>query len=200
MATIRLALAQINTTVGDLEGNKTKMLQAMARARQLGVDLIVFPEMSVPGYPPEDLCRIAACACKCRIADQEADVGCAALNRIDADVAAVEEIDFHMIGHGDALEVCFDAGIETRSPASGWRFRQPFCERASAGQARSTCADAHHLWATSYRQRGAGASPVEVDHRAILPKRRTSFDRGIGQRLVHGVAADAPTRIGHGRA
>jgi NAD+ synthase (glutamine-hydrolysing) len=55
MTTIRLALAQINTTVGDLQGNKEKMLQAMSRARELGVDLLAFPEMAVPGYPPEDL-------------------------------------------------------------------------------------------------------------------------------------------------
>ena len=55
MTTIRLALAQINTTVGNLEGNKTKILQALERARKLGADLVAFPEMAVPGYPPEDL-------------------------------------------------------------------------------------------------------------------------------------------------
>ena len=55
MTTIRLALAQINTTVGDLEANKTKILQAIQRARELGADLVALPEMAVSGYPPEDL-------------------------------------------------------------------------------------------------------------------------------------------------
>jgi len=55
MTTIRLALAQINTTVGDLEGNKTRILEAIHHARAVGADLIAFPEMAVPGYPPEDL-------------------------------------------------------------------------------------------------------------------------------------------------
>jgi len=55
MSTLRLALAQINTTVGDLAGNERKIIDGIARARALGTDLIAFPEMTVPGYPPEDL-------------------------------------------------------------------------------------------------------------------------------------------------
>jgi NAD+ synthase (glutamine-hydrolysing) len=55
MTTLRLALAQINTTVGDLRGNQAKILDAISRAHKLGVDVIAFPEMAVPGYPPEDL-------------------------------------------------------------------------------------------------------------------------------------------------
>jgi NAD+ synthase (glutamine-hydrolysing) len=55
MSTIRLALAQINTTVGDLAGNEKKIVDGIARARALGADLVAFPEMAVPGYPPEDL-------------------------------------------------------------------------------------------------------------------------------------------------
>lgn len=52
---IRIALAQINTTVGDLEGNFEKILQNIRRARALSADLIAFPELTVTGYPPEDL-------------------------------------------------------------------------------------------------------------------------------------------------
>jgi NAD+ synthase (glutamine-hydrolysing) len=55
MSTLRLALAQINTTVGDLAGNERKIIDGIARARALGADLVAFPEMAVPGYPPEDL-------------------------------------------------------------------------------------------------------------------------------------------------
>ena len=55
MRTIRLALAQLNMAVGDLKGNAGKILDHIARARALGVDMVVFPELAVPGYPPEDL-------------------------------------------------------------------------------------------------------------------------------------------------
>jgi NAD+ synthase (glutamine-hydrolysing) len=52
---IRVALAQINPTVGDLDGNEKKILSFIARANELGADLVAFPELAVPGYPPEDL-------------------------------------------------------------------------------------------------------------------------------------------------
>ncbi len=55
MRTFRLALAQINTTVGDLEGNTQKILKYIDEARDLGADLVAFPELAIPGYPPEDL-------------------------------------------------------------------------------------------------------------------------------------------------
>ena len=52
---IRLALAQINVTVGDLAGNRQKILDHIHRARDLGAHIVVFPELAIPGYPPEDL-------------------------------------------------------------------------------------------------------------------------------------------------
>ena len=52
---LRIALAQVNTTVGDLAGNEKKIRDGMARARALGVDVVAFPELAVTGYPPEDL-------------------------------------------------------------------------------------------------------------------------------------------------
>ncbi len=55
MAEMRIALAQINTTVGDLTGNSTKITEYISRAREMGADIVVFPEMTVCGYPPEDL-------------------------------------------------------------------------------------------------------------------------------------------------
>ncbi|MFQ5588423.1 MAG: NAD+ synthase [Nitrospiria bacterium] len=51
----RIALAQINSTVGDLKGNLTKITDAIKAARKNQVDLIAFPEMALTGYPPEDL-------------------------------------------------------------------------------------------------------------------------------------------------
>lgn len=55
MRPFRLALAQINTVVGDLAGNGRRILDRITQARDQGVDLIVFPELAVTGYPPEDL-------------------------------------------------------------------------------------------------------------------------------------------------
>ena len=55
MNTIRIALAQINPTVGDLEGNTNLVIDYLERGRQAGADLIAFPELALTGYPPEDL-------------------------------------------------------------------------------------------------------------------------------------------------
>jgi NAD+ synthase (glutamine-hydrolysing) len=52
---MRLALAQINTTVGDLDGNRERILAALREAEGAGADLVLLPELAVTGYPPEDL-------------------------------------------------------------------------------------------------------------------------------------------------
>ena len=52
---MRLALAQIDTTVGDLDGNRELILSRMAEARDAGADIVLFPELAITGYPPEDL-------------------------------------------------------------------------------------------------------------------------------------------------
>ena len=55
MRTLRIGLCQINTTVGDIEGNTKKILDYIAKGKKMGADLLAFPEMAVTGYPPEDL-------------------------------------------------------------------------------------------------------------------------------------------------
>ena len=52
---MRLALAQIDTVVGDLDGNRDRILARLDEARSAGADLVLFPELAVTGYPPEDL-------------------------------------------------------------------------------------------------------------------------------------------------
>ncbi len=52
---MRIALAQINTVVGDLDGNRDRILGRLREARDTGADLVLFPELAVTGYPPEDL-------------------------------------------------------------------------------------------------------------------------------------------------
>ena len=65
MAALRLALGQINPTVGDVGGNAAAILARLEAARAAGADIVVFPEMAVSGYPPEDLLLkpdfVAAC-------------------------------------------------------------------------------------------------------------------------------------------
>ena len=52
---MRLALAQINSVVGDLDGNRDRVLRRLEEAKEAGADLVLFPELVVTGYPPEDL-------------------------------------------------------------------------------------------------------------------------------------------------
>ncbi|MFH1073734.1 MAG: NAD+ synthase [Candidatus Firestonebacteria bacterium] len=52
---MRIALCQINTTVGDFSGNTAKIIEYIKKAKALKADICVFPELAVPGYPPEDL-------------------------------------------------------------------------------------------------------------------------------------------------
>ena len=52
---LRVALAQVNVTVGDLAGNGAKILQSMRAAHAQGAHIVCFPELALTGYPPEDL-------------------------------------------------------------------------------------------------------------------------------------------------
>ena len=52
---MKLALAQINTTVGDITGNESRILTAYRRGAAAGVELVVVPELAIAGYPPRDL-------------------------------------------------------------------------------------------------------------------------------------------------
>src|SRR3989338_5707414 len=52
---MRIAFAQINSTVGDLEANGRKIIDFSAQAVRQGADVVVFPELAITGYPPEDL-------------------------------------------------------------------------------------------------------------------------------------------------
>jgi NAD+ synthase len=76
--TLRIALAQLNPTVGDVAGNAAKVREARAEAARLGADVVMFPEMFLAGYPPEDLVLKPAFQDVCREA-------CEALARETAD-------------------------------------------------------------------------------------------------------------------
>ena len=55
---MRIALAQINTTVGDIQGNRARLLAEMDNACRLGAELVLFPELTLTGYPPRDMLGI----------------------------------------------------------------------------------------------------------------------------------------------
>jgi NAD+ synthase len=77
---LKIALGQLNPTVGDLAGNAEKLRAARARAAAMGADLVVLPELFITGYPPEDLVRKPAFAAAARetveaLAAETADEG-----------------------------------------------------------------------------------------------------------------------------
>ncbi|MBI1908826.1 MAG: NAD+ synthase [Deltaproteobacteria bacterium] len=63
---MKLALAQINTTIADFEGNARKILEFAERAARQGVDLVAFPELTLTGYPPRDLVELPGFLKRCR--------------------------------------------------------------------------------------------------------------------------------------
>jgi NAD+ synthase (glutamine-hydrolysing) len=62
---MKIALAQINPVIGDFNRNKTKMLENIAKAKSQGADLVVFPELSICGYPPQDFLEFADFLSQC---------------------------------------------------------------------------------------------------------------------------------------
>src|SRR5688572_9974383 len=55
LSMVRVALAQINTVVGDIDGNTARILEAIGRAEAARAHVVAVPELAITGYPPEDL-------------------------------------------------------------------------------------------------------------------------------------------------
>src|SRR5688500_8569944 len=87
MSDMRIALAQINPTVGDIPANTNKILKFIEDAKAQGADAVVFPELSVVGYPPKDL----------MLKPQFVDDNIAAVEKIAAKVHGLDAI----IGYAD---------------------------------------------------------------------------------------------------
>src|SRR3954464_1373663 len=92
---LRLAMAQINVVVGDIEGNTNKIVAWMDRARDAGADVVTFPELALTGYPPEDLL----------LKPQFIDANLAALDKI---VGRTQDITA-IIGYVDRTDDIFNA-------------------------------------------------------------------------------------------
>jgi NAD+ synthase (glutamine-hydrolysing) len=92
---IRIALAQINPTVGDFDGNVAAILTNVAAARTYSADIVVFPELAIPGYPPEDLL----------LKPQFVEANLAALERV---AAAAQDI-LIVVGYVDRQDDLYNA-------------------------------------------------------------------------------------------
>jgi NAD+ synthase (glutamine-hydrolysing) len=79
---VKIALAQVNVTVGDLRGNLELIAAFAGRARDAGADLVVFPELTLCGYPPEDLLLNPLFVQECRSALDEAAARCAGIDAL----------------------------------------------------------------------------------------------------------------------
>src|SRR5262245_6764509 len=101
---LRLAMAQINVVVGDIEGNANKIVEWIDRARDVSADVVTFPELALTGYPPEDLL----------LKPQFIDANLAALEKVVArtrDIAAV-------IGFVDRKDDIFNAAAIAHNGAT----------------------------------------------------------------------------------
>ncbi|MGH3877738.1 MAG: NAD+ synthase [Actinophytocola sp.] len=113
MAQLRIAMAQVNATVGDLDGNAALVVEWAGRARDAGAHLVVFPEMVLTGYPVEDLALRESFAAAAKqalttLAGQLDQAGC-------GDVAAVVGyLDRDEVGPRDAVAVLHGGSVVAR--------------------------------------------------------------------------------------
>ena len=105
MARVRIALAQLNLVVGDLDGNVEHVIAAIKLAEAEGCDLVAFPELSTTGYPPEDLLLKPAFVADNRGALERI---AAASGRCAAIVGFVDEADGQLF---NALATCADGRV-----------------------------------------------------------------------------------------
>ncbi|HEX2131164.1 MAG TPA: NAD+ synthase [Actinophytocola sp.] len=110
MAQLRIAMAQVNATVGDLEGNAGIVLDRTRRAHEAGAHVVVFPEMVLTGYPVEDLALRESFAAASKqglvtLARRLVEAGC-------GDVAAVVSyLDRDSVGPRDAVAVLYGGTV-----------------------------------------------------------------------------------------
>ena len=103
---MRVALAQINTVVGDLDGNRELIVARIDEARAAGADLVVFPELAVTGYPPEDLLLRPAFV---RAAEQAA----CEIARAAKKIVALVGVPYVDDGLYNACAVCADGQVQS---------------------------------------------------------------------------------------
>ncbi len=145
--TLRIALAQVNCTVGDLCGNAGKISEHIKQARDAGARLVVFPEMAVSGYPPEDLLLKPSFARSCLEYVQKIATECSGIIAVIGFPEAQDDLynSAAVIADSEIVGICrkhylpnygvfdedryFQAGDETIVfSESGWKFGVSICE------------------------------------------------------------------------
>jgi len=195
---MRIALGQINTTVGDMKGNTARMLAYARRAAEKGAEVVVFPELAVTGYPPRDLmekpsfleCAEAALAMLARdtaslpvtviagsVARAEASTGKQALN-----IAAVLEGGRQTFRQVKMLLPTYDVFDEGRYflPAD----RQVVAKVAGEAVALTVCEDAWNdkqYWEHRLYQRDPVEELVAAGARALLSINASPYQMGKRQ-------------------
>ena len=111
MNSFKIAIAQINATVGDIAGNAAKILDCARRAKALGADLLLTPELVLCGSPPEDLLWRGDFLDTCR---QELDALAASLPEIDVLIGHP----FRTPGVVSMRSACFGRGVVWRLSAN----------------------------------------------------------------------------------
>jgi NAD+ synthase (glutamine-hydrolysing) len=107
---LRVALAQIDPTVGDIDGNAAKVSAWIERAREAGAELAVFPELCVPGYPAEDLYLKRHFVLACQRAVEELARGVGAMTVLVGFAEPVERPADHRHAH-NSLAVLADGAV-----------------------------------------------------------------------------------------
>jgi NAD+ synthase (glutamine-hydrolysing) len=93
MRTVRIAMVQMNPTVGDLDGNVRRITAWMRQAKKAKADLVVFPELAITGYPPEDLLLKPRFVADNRRALQEIVRHCRGLAAVVGYVSQTDDLD-----------------------------------------------------------------------------------------------------------
>jgi len=109
---MRIALAQINPTIGDIAGNLQKHLQTVEKAKQAGAQIVVFPELSIIGYPPKDLLLKPAAVTWCESAVQTVADACQGITAIvgyPCQSGGERGLSLH-----NAAAVCFNGEVRSR--------------------------------------------------------------------------------------
>ncbi|MCK4871822.1 MAG: NAD+ synthase [Phycisphaerales bacterium] len=114
---MRIALAQVDPTIGDLHANTALIVEAIRRARTEHADLVVFPELTIPGYPPKDLLLREGFVAQCMARAQEIAAACTDITAVVGLPRAATDDDPRPNGRGrgvfNSLAVCRDGVIES---------------------------------------------------------------------------------------
>jgi NAD+ synthase (glutamine-hydrolysing) len=178
---VRIALAQINAVVGDIEGNERKVRAQLARARDEGARLALFPELAITGYPPEDLLLKERFLADAR----------AAVERVARDVHGVVAI----VGYPERAADVYNAAAVLADGAVHGIYRK--INRPNYGV----------FDEVRYFQRGEGGALLDVDGVAVglsicediwVPGAPLTDEALAGARLIVNISA-SPYSIGKGR-